>query len=225
MNAKYHLKLATAIIFVILLAGCSGGPPVVVDLLDTTDSYGYLEAGKEKIAPAKQDQFLSQGQIGQLKRDMTFAVMRITNQADESDTIIPPYQISYNEFNPNDKANIRKKLSGAVRAIKTTSGWGTDIIGAVYRAGLIFERPEYKDCPKQMVVCSDLGDTENRPFKPNLNGVDVKILFFSPDLVPEKANAEKPDPVVWEERFREWGAKSVEIVDIDNSYGYDLSPN
>lgn len=203
----------------------SGGPDLPIDapwlvilVIDGSGSFRYFKIAIDAIAPYEQDAFYTRGIIGSLPRNSIICVMVITNRASECDTAVPPTAISYNEFNPNSRVESMKPLSKRIRGIKFPDTYGTDVKGALYRAGLIVGNPNYADYRKAVLVFSDLADTEEKTFCPDLAGATVKVFFFSQDMEPEKTNIQKPVASDWIRYFNDFGAASAEIIDVDNSY-------
>ena len=196
---------------------------LTVFLLDLTRSFLWLQDAKNHLAPTDQDDFYTKGMIGCQKNNDVIAVVGITNYAKDEDTIIIPTTIVSNMYDPNIAKQSRQKLINKLNNIDYIDEPDTDMTGALYKAGIILSDSRYsgETHEKYLVIYSDLGDSNLHNFNIDLTNVNVVVLFFSPDMKPESLSQDKPDPDVWKIRFKDWGAKSVNIVYVDNSYGYN----
>jgi hypothetical protein len=96
----------------------------------------------------------------------------------------------------------------------------TDVLGALHRAQLIFEK-NGKGCDKYLFVFSDISDNVNQKMEtPSLDSVNVIVLFANADKEEyAKAQAQRDN---WQNMLRESNAKSFSILERDLSQTLDI---
>ncbi len=233
------VRNTVAILFVaLLLQGCSStatgqqpapsapapkkrvGPRVVVYLLDIT-----MENSLEQMTEAAARDLEAAARPG----DHWY--FRCVNNRSYSEmaaiqTLVcpPPLPGRPNPYDRRSQARhylhqeeLRRKIAEATQKLRTyrpARPVGTDICGAVAKSAELFAAAN-PDVQKELVLVSDLGDTESRPGEIDLTGVRVTMVLFR---TGEDVKAVQGRRDEWLARFKEWKAGEVRTVESADAF-------
>lgn len=213
-------KVATILLIVVLslfITGCKvpeTRPRLVVSVVDLSSSFKSEHANT--IAKIKE-------MIDCLKEQDSYYCLFIsaTSYSDKQLVFLLP---------ETDNTNIDTKMNyymsrDSVKQeiadiINKTCVNRTDVLGALHRAQLIFEK-NGKGCDKYLFVFSDISDNVNQKMEaPSLDSVNVMVLFANADKEEyAKAQAQKGN---WMNMLRKSKAKSYNILERDLSKTFNL---